>query len=393
MSLFIDMHCHPALKHYLFGHSVYSTGKSSRDNNYADIQVTVPAMQAGNVSAVLSAHYLPEKQMTDDWQLVHVIKPLLKKFFKRYFDKAEGPDAFAQTLNMIEHFEANVSERRDAAIAHNFNEFQQQLQAGKKVFVHALEGAHHLGRGLTAEQYGHNIEQLKAKGVALITLSHFYPNDIAYPVEGIPPRIKHLLRMRFQPLPEVPLTSTGKAVVSMLLDNGILVDLTHTNPGARKEIFAINRWRGAGMRPLVFSHVGVRALFSDKKNPDFGLMSPDDEEILAIKECNGVIGVIFMNYWLGGVEEPFLSNDDTGFNYIINTIQHIAKVTGSFDHIAIGSDFDGMSDPPDDFYNPILFPQFIRRLGLEKDNIGATDDDIEKIAGKNVLRVLRDGWK
>jgi microsomal dipeptidase-like Zn-dependent dipeptidase len=125
---------------------------------------------------------------------------------------------------------------------------------------------------------------------------------------------------------------------------------------------------------------------------NYSMMAPDDDEILAIKECNGIIGVIFMNYWLSGVDEKFLSCRDDGFENIFNTIKYISEVTQSFDHISIGTDFDGMSDPPDDCFGTSMLSQFKQKLFDRKNELGATEDDIHKILGKNILRVLEQGW-
>jgi membrane dipeptidase len=58
------------------------------------------------------------------------------------------------------------------------------------------------------------------------------------------------------------------------------------------------------------------------------------------------------------------------------------------DHVAIGTDFDGFTDPPDDINDPAMFPD----LQSELKNSGFTDPEIEKIFKTNALRVLMDGW-
>jgi membrane dipeptidase len=388
MGLFIDFHCHPPLKHYLYGHSPFENGGGSADTNYTNIQVTVPSMQKGGVGAVLAAHYLPEKYIKDDWRVIDNVKPL-KKFIEQYSDKIEKEDAFAQTEAMIDAFEGRFKGQEDALIAHNTAELQRGLGEGKPVFVHTLEGGHHLGRGLGRTQYREHITQLEQKGVAMLTLTHFYANDITTPTEAVPPLQKKLLGMRYSPEPS-PLTEVGRSIVKNLLESRIIVDLTHTNDVARKEVFAINEHKDN--KPLVFSHTGTRALFKDKEHPQFSLICPDDEELLAIKRCGGVVGVVFMNYYLNGKEEKPSQPDQHGLKAILASIKHIAEVTGSFDHVCIGTDFDGMSDPPDDLYSYRQFPHFAEQLHQHKAYLGATDTDLEKIKNGNILRVLRAVW-
>src|SRR5688572_29561058 len=112
MAFFIDIHCHPTLKHYLFDHSPLKKGHSTQDSNYSNIQVTVPAMKKGDVQVALAAHYLPEKQIKDDWKSVDDIKTL-KKYIEKHSDKIEREDAFAQTLSMMEEFEKLFQESKE----------------------------------------------------------------------------------------------------------------------------------------------------------------------------------------------------------------------------------------------------------------------------------------
>lgn len=169
-----------------------------------------------------------------------------------------------------------------------------------------------------------------------------------------------------------------------MLDKGIVVDFVHSTPNARKKIFEINDNRGTEKRPLVFSHTGIQTLY-------FHPLNPSDEEILKIQECGGVIGMIFDNYFQRGFEEddfPFWDfNPDNGVKHIINTIKYIHKLTGTYDNIAIGSDLDGFTDPPDDLYN--LSRMSVLKKELKK-NFG--NSATNKILGKNVYRVLQNGW-
>ena len=70
---------------------------------------------------------------------------------------------------------------------------------------------------------------------------------------------------------------------------------------------------------------------------------------------------------------------------VADHIDHVRKVAG-VDHVGIGSDFDGITNTPvgleDVSTFPALFAELIRR--------GWSDDDLRKLAGRNVLRVLRE---
>jgi membrane dipeptidase len=69
---------------------------------------------------------------------------------------------------------------------------------------------------------------------------------------------------------------------------------------------------------------------------------------------------------------------------VADNIEHIAKVAG-YDHVGIGGDLDGIDttvtglDSVDDY--PNMFAELIRR--------GWSDENLAKLAGGNVLRILR----
>ena len=69
---------------------------------------------------------------------------------------------------------------------------------------------------------------------------------------------------------------------------------------------------------------------------------------------------------------------------VADHIDHIRKVAG-IDHIGIGGDFDGITEViaglEDVSTYPALFAELLRR--------GYSEDDVQKIAGRNVLRVMR----
>jgi membrane dipeptidase len=56
--------------------------------------------------------------------------------------------------------------------------------------------------------------------------------------------------------------------------------------------------------------------------------------------------------------------------------------------VAIGTDFDGFTDPPDDLPDAAMLPRLTQRLIAE----GYSQQEIAKIWGGNTLRVLREGW-
>ena len=97
----------------------------------------------------------------------------------------------------------------------------------------------------------------------------------------------------------------------------------------------------------------------------------------------GAIGIMFMSSTLDQ------TNPKKGLPAVWKTIEHIHMVTNSWDHIMLGTDFDGFTDPPDDVYNASHLGK-VTGLLLEQ---GVEEANVKKIIGQNALRVLKKGWR
>ncbi|MFB0565287.1 MAG: dipeptidase [Candidatus Aminicenantaceae bacterium] len=364
-SLVIDLHVHPSLKTYLFNKKLSKRHKTGGAWNPLTLRVDLPKIIEGGVNAVFSSIYLPEKKMINDcWFL-----KLLKHFVGKKLRGLVRDNPFDVTMKILKHFEQAVSEAKkdgktDAEIAKSVSDLYRILDAKNIAFIHSIEGGHSLEG---------KIENLRAffdQGVALLTLAHFYENEVVCTVGGIPENKKFLFCFKNEKEQSCGLSEFGRKVIEEMIRLGMLIDLTHCTPLARDEIYQINNKK----RPLILSHVGVHA-----KNPK--AMNPEDDEIKTIADCGGVIGIIFMNYWLHPEEKK------NGMDLIINTIKHIKKI-GGIESIAIGSDFDGFTDPPDDIKDISEMPKLTYNL-LKS---GFSEEEIEKILSKNILRIIKDGW-
>jgi membrane dipeptidase len=252
-----------------------------------------------------------------------------------------------------------------ARIVHSTDEMLQAKQDGLIAILHAVEGAHSLGGRVE------NLTTLAERGVCMLTLAHFYQNEVVAPVHGIPEDMRKFGCFKSPKDPDLGLGELGPPVIEEMLRLGMIIDLTHCTEKGRGEIYPLCGNR----RPLLFSHVGVQP-FSDDP------MSPTHDEMKIIADTGGVIGVIFMNYWLGEHHKK------DGLHAIVATVHEIINVAGS-DAVAIGTDYDGFTDPPDDLDDISEMPKLTDAL-LKAD---VSSDDVEKILGKNMERVLRDGWR
>ena len=74
----------------------------------------------------------------------------------------------------------------------------------------------------------------------------------------------------------------------------------------------------------------------------------------------------------------------SSFRDVADHIDHIRGAAG-IDHVGVGGDFDGLPGMPDGLEDVSTYPA----LFVELADRGYTDDDLAKVAGRNVLRVMR----
>ncbi|HEY8078866.1 MAG TPA: dipeptidase [Labilithrix sp.] len=206
-----------------------------------------------------------------------------------------------------------------------------------------IEGAHALEGDLD------NVTRFARRGVRYVGLLHFSANEAGYPAYGRGRR-------------DDGLTPWGLDLVARLEAENVLVDLAHVN----KRGF-LDACRTAKKPPIV-SHTGVLGAFEHWRNID-------DEQLRAVAEKGGVVGVIFCPRYVGG----------DGLAPVVKHMKHILDVIGE-DHCALGSDWDGFIVPTQALKDPRGLPLLTDAL-LEA---GISRSAIGKILRENVVRVLRD---
>jgi membrane dipeptidase len=268
-------------------------------------------------------------------------------------------------MTLLEDSVSNHPERAD--IVRSTEELREARKQDKIAIIHAVEGGHVIGDDLS------RLETLSQRGVVSLTLTHFFSNQLAESVDGIPDNrfLKRLSTIENGTSGEDPLTPLGKEALDRMSSLKILPDITHMTPSARSSIY---RYLPPSS-PLVATHLGLHAI-----NPD--PMNLMDDELEEIARRDGAVGLIFSNYWLEGTDPA------EGLPALWKSLEHIHDVTGSWDHVMIGTDFDGFTIPPHDLQDASEIHNFTRIL-LRK---GLPEDVIKKILGGNVLRLMKDEW-
>jgi membrane dipeptidase len=369
-SILVDLHAHPSLKVSLFNRLLTSRWRAGRAFDPFGVRTDFAKLRQGGVDVLLSTVYPPEKGILDECRYLRLLRYVLPGTWHKVFDRPY----FDVALSMLDTMEHQVERARDhetgqplARMVRSVKELDDLLsQTGPRpiAVINNVEGAHSLDGNLD------NVQRLFDRGVAYLTLAHFYPNEAVNPCFPYPESVQTLGCFQGGRNLALGLEPFGAEVIERMIELGMILDIVHCTPVARRRIYDI-----VGNRlPIIASHVGAYEV-----NPSpYNLK---DWEIRRIAETGGLVGVIFMNYWLMPHETR------RGLNFIARTIEHFVKV-GGIDHVAIGSDFDGFTDPPDDLKDASEFPKLTQRLIAEEWG----PEEIAKILGGNILRVLREGW-
>jgi microsomal dipeptidase-like Zn-dependent dipeptidase len=371
-STIVDLHAHPSLKVSMFDRNLTTRlYPSSRAFDPFSVRTNYRKLKDGGVDALLSILYAPEREIIDECRYLKLLRYLKPRTWKKVF----GQSYFDVTLQLLEEMEQAVAEVRDpltgkptAKFAHSVKELDQILNQGDEerpvALIHCVEGGHSLEGKLE------NLETLFYRGVAYLILVHFFENEIGFPCYPWPEKMQKFGCFQDERDISLGLKQFGEHVVENMVDLGMLIDVSHCTPPARARVYEIVGKRA----PILATHVGAYEI-----NPDpYNLQ---DWEIKKIAESGGVVGVIFMNYWLMPHETQ------RGINFITHTIKHFVNV-GGIDHVGIGSDFDGFTDPPDDLKDASELPKLTQRMIAE----GFDWESMVKIWGGNALRALRQGW-
>lgn len=360
----VDMHAHPSLKVSLFRRVFTRAKAASRAFNPLLFRTNFKKLEEGGVDVLVSSIYAPEKQMVADCPYLKLLGLVMPRTYRKVFSGSY----FGVTMEMLGKLEGQVWGSPVAAVAKSYAALEAILNqgAGQQIaIVHSVEGGHSLDGKLE------NLATLQERGVAMLTLAHFYPNEAVHCVYPYPAYVQKLGCFKDRHDLTLGLTDFGMQVVEKMVDLGMVLDISHCTPVARRQIYEIVGKRA----PLVASHVGAYEI-----NPSpYNLQ---DWEVEQIAEGGGLVCVIFMNYWLMPQEGKM------GLNFIARTIEHLVKV-GGIEHVGIGTDFDGFTDTPEDVKDAAELPVVTRRLLGD----GYGQEDVEKILGRNALRVLKEGWR
>jgi microsomal dipeptidase-like Zn-dependent dipeptidase len=341
-------------------------GLISRFKNYQGPgdtpSVTEDLMRDGNVGALLSVLYAPFDEM--DLEQPYGAPPQ-----RGYTD-----DVLAE-LDMVEQ---HVSEHSSQiGVAHAPAELDALLGEGRIALIHAIEGGFQLGPDESAVR--EHVQTLAGRGVAYVTVAHLFWREVATNAPALPFLPDWLYNLVF-PQPDTGLSELGRAAVEAMIDEGVLVDITHMSARAIEDTLALFDRRDPDRRiPVIATHMACR----------FGGLeySFPDETIRRVAERGGLLGCILCEHYITSGLGKVRSYEDS-VEALCKHIDRINDLTGSFDAIGIGSDLDGYIKPA----LPGL--EHMGKMRSLQASLGERygAENAEKICSQNALRVLRSAW-
>ncbi len=293
--------------------------------------------------------------------------------------------AVTMTLEQVDALLDMVRRNPDRLeLARSAGDVERIAAAGRVASMIGVEGGHAIGGSLGT------LRVMAELGMGYLTLTHNDDTPWADSATG-----EH---------PHGGLTTLGEEVVREVNRCGWLVDLSHTSDDTMRQAIEVSE------APVIFSHSSARALCDVPRNV------PDDVLEL-VGRSGGVVMMTFVPsfvvaegaefnrvFWAEARQVRAKHREDpeavraamdawfelnpgppATLSEVADHIDHVRDVAG-IDHVGIGSDFDGAPTMPEGLEDVSRYPVLFEELASR----GYRDEDLMKIAGRNLLRVMRE---
>ena len=249
------------------------------------------------------------------------------------------------------------------------NKYLAALSANSDIILPALSGSdieknHAQGKmsavltiedGRIVDGKIENLTRLHADGVRAIALTWNGENCFGYPNSDNGEEMA------------LGLKPFGFEAVEIMNELGILVDVSHLSDGGFWDVAKTSK------KPFIATHSNARTLCPHQRNLT-------DTTIKTLADCGGVTG---LNFCADFLPQDLAAPESTA-KLLADHALHILNVGGE-DVLALGSDFDGIDRDVE-----VCEPTQMHLIFDELQKRGVTSRQLEKLASKNILRVMHD---
>ncbi|KAN0095892.1 Renal dipeptidase family [Hyaloscypha variabilis] len=252
------------------------------------------------------------------------------------------------------------------------------FDTGKLIAPLCVEGLHMIGNSTAS------LRNFYALGVRYITMTHNCHNIYAdAAMIDLPGGGSAVAKQYWNGV-----SPAGREIVREMNRLGMMIDLSHVSEDTMRDVLGGSPWKGwsGSLAPVIFSHSCAYALCPHPRNV------PDDV-LRLVKNQNSLVMVTFAPEFVScqtpktpnpnGLPD-FVSENST-LAHVVRHIKYIGELIG-YDHVGLGSDFDGIFDTPRGLEDVSKFPDLVAAM-LEE---GISDANVIKIIGGNILRVWND---
>lgn len=264
----------------------------------------------------------------------------------------EEKDPLTDVLEMADVYERVLKENQDLiAPVFRYSDIEKNQKAGKMSALLTVE------EGAAVKGNPAILRALYRLGVRMLTLTWNFENEIGFPGASVN-------WPDYDPAKNYGLKPAGIEIVQEMNRLGMIVDVSHLSDDGFWDVVKYTD------RPFVASHSNSRSICGHARNLT-------DEMIRALAERGGVTGLNFYGAFLD-------QNQKSSVEAMLAHIRHIISV-GGIGCLGLGTDFDGI-DGELELKNASYLS--VLADALHKD--GFTEDEIEAIFHKNVLRVYKE---
>ncbi len=276
--------------------------------------------------------------------------------FAMFTDYGENQANFEFVNKMIDLYYDELEKNSHIILpALSYEDIENNMSKGKVSAVLTIE------EGAVCEGEVEKLRLLYNRGVRMMTFTWNYKNCLGAP--NADEEKKAVVNN------SEGLTEKGFEILSEMEEVGIIPDVSHLSDKGFFDVAAFCK------RPFVASHSNSREICSHPRNLT-------DEMIKIIGNKGGLIGLNYCNSFLS---DNYISGKGINIQAFLPHIKHIIDKGGE-DCLGLGTDFDGIDNPPIEISDASKQQQLVELLSKN----GFRDELIEKICFKNVLRLYRE---